>query len=90
MRTKQDAAGKASGDAGVAEIGDIKELREKIAEIEKLLTATREEYIGVYAESLSLQKLIDYFTTQKRYSEDLTQKRYSEDQIRELEDIDSW
>ena len=66
LRSKQDQAGQASGTGTVAEIAEIKELREKLAEIEKLLKTTRTEYIGVYSEALSLQKLIDYFTTHKR------------------------
>merc|ERR1711939_422858 len=50
----------------------ISELRVEITTIEKLIKTTRKEYVTVYAESLSLQKLIDFFTTQKKdYEEEI-------------------
>jgi predicted nucleic acid-binding Zn-ribbon protein len=54
--------------------GQISELKVEIETIEKLIKTTRKEYVAAYAESASLQRLIDHFTTQKReYEEEVRQ-----------------
>merc|ERR1711939_1249745 len=63
----------------------ISELRVEITTIEKLIKTTRKEYVTVYAESLSLQKLIDFFTTQKKdYEEEIKE---NEEEIEEQKAI---
>jgi len=68
LRSKQEFAEKNPSVSSTA--GQISELKIEISTIEKLIKTTRKEYVKVYAESLSLQKLIDFFTTQKKEYED--------------------
>ena len=63
--------------------GQISELKVEIETIEKLIKTTRKEYVAAYAESASLQRLIDHFTTQKReYEEEV---RQNEELIEKME-----
>lgn len=80
LRSKQEFAEKNPN--GTAANVAISELKVEITTIEKLLKTTRTEYVKVYAESLSLQKLIDFFSTQKKEYEDeiKTQEELIEDQ----------
>merc|ERR1712228_267641 len=50
----------------------ISELKVEIETIEKLVKTTRKEYVSAYAESTSLQRLIEHFSNQKReYEEEI-------------------
>jgi len=64
LAAKQEFAEKNPGSAATK--AAISELKVEITTLEKLLKTTRKEYVEAYAESASLQKLIDFFSTQKR------------------------
>jgi len=51
-------------------VTEIETIRVTIIKTEKIVKTTRKEYVSVYAESTSYQKLIDYYTSTKKEYED--------------------
>lgn len=73
LRQKQDFLEK--NPTVVTTVTTIEEIKEKIVKIEKLVKETRKEYITAYADSVSLQKLIDFYSTQKKdFEESITEE----------------
>jgi len=71
LREKQDYFEKNPTSTTI--VTEIETIKTTIIKTEKIIKTTRKEYVGVYAESTSLQKLIDFYTsTKKEYDDNIS------------------
>jgi hypothetical protein len=71
LRQKQEwLQSRGSSSQSTELITSIENLKEEISTSEKLIKSTRKDYVVAYADAVSMQKLIDFYSQQKKEFED--------------------